>query len=349
MEFTAQKIAEFLNGNIEGDPSVKVTTISKIEEATSGTLAFIANPKYGKYLYETRASIVLVNRDFEVKEKVIPTLIRVEDAYQAFASLLQMYEQSKPQKKGIHEKASIAATANIGENVFVGAFVSIGENANIGKNVKIYPNCTIGDNVVVGDDSIIYAGVNIYNECRVGSGCILHSGVIVGSDGFGFAPQQETNYQKIPQVGNVVIEDDVEIGANTTIDRATMGSTLIKKGVKIDNLVQIAHNVEIGENTVIVAQVGIAGSTKIGKKCMLAGQVGIVGHIKVGDNVKIAAQSGITGNVKDGAILLGSPGADIQSARRSIAIYRQLPGLRDQVIQLEKEIEKLKANQQPSH
>jgi UDP-3-O-[3-hydroxymyristoyl] glucosamine N-acyltransferase len=344
MEFTAQVIADFLQGNIEGDPGAKVTTVAKIEEANEGTLAFLANPKYTKYLYQTEASIVLINKDFEVTQEVKPTLIRVDDAYQAFASLLQMYEQSKPQKKGIDEKVSMAASAEIDENVYLGAFTSIGENVKIGKDVKIFPNCTIGDNAVIGEGTTIQAGVSIYHECKIGARCIIHSGTVVGSDGFGFAPQNSTDYQKIPQVGNVIIEDDVEIGANVTIDRATMGSTIIRKGVKIDNLVQIAHNVEIGENTVIVAQVGIAGSTKIGKNCMFAGQVGIVGHITIGDNVKIAAQSGVSNSVKDNEILLGSPGINVRDARKSIAIYRQLPKIRNQLIELEKEIEKLKNN-----
>ncbi len=344
MEFTAQVISDFLKGEIDGDPNVRVTTVAKIEEAKEGTLAFLANPKYSKYLYETNASIVLINKDFDVKEKVKPTLIRVENAYQAFASLLQMYEQAKPKKQGIDDKVSIAASASIGENVYLGAFTSIGENVRIGNDVKIYPNCTIGDNVKIGDGTIIHAGVNVYHECIIGAGCILHSGTIIGSDGFGFAPQDTSDYQKIPQVGNVIVENNVEIGANVTVDRATMGSTIIRKGVKIDNLVQIAHNVEIGENTVIVAQVGIAGSTKIGKNCMLAGQVGVVGHISIGDNVKIAAQSGVSNSVKDNEILLGSPGMSIGNARKSIAVYRQLPKLRLQVIELQKEVEQLKSS-----
>lgn len=342
MEFTAQVISDFLKGSIEGDPTAKVTTVAAIEEAGEGTLAFLANPKYEKYLYQTNASIVLLNKDFTLKQEVKPTIIRVDDAYQAFAALLQMYEQSKPQKQGIDERVSVGASASIGENVYLGAFTAIGENAKIGNNVKIYPNCSIGDNVTIGDGAVIHAGVNVYHDCSIGARCIIHSGVVVGSDGFGFAPQDTSDYQKIPQVGNVIIEDDVEIGANTTIDRATMGSTIIRKGVKIDNLVQVAHNVEIGENTVVVAQVGIAGSTKIGKNCMFAGQVGIVGHITIGDNVKIAAQSGVSGNVKDNEILLGSPGMNVRDARKSIAVYRQLPKLRNQVIELEKEIDKLK-------
>lgn len=344
MEFTAKIISDFLKGTIEGDPDVKVTTVAKIEEATEGTLAFLANPKYAKYLYQTNASIVLINKDFEIKEKVKPTLIRVDDAYQGFASLLQMYEESKPQKKGIDDNVSVASSAVIGNNVYLGAFVFIGENVKIGDNVKIYPNSTIGDNAVIGEGTIIKSGVNIYHECKVGANCIVHSGSVIGSDGFGFAPQNDSNYQKIPQVGNVIIEDNVEIGANVTIDRATMGSTIIRNGVKIDNLVQIAHNVEIGENTVIVAQVGIAGSTKIGKNCIFAGQVGIVGHITIGDNVKIAAQSGISNSVKNNEILLGSPGMNVRDARKSIAIYRQLPTLRNQLIDLQKEVEQLKKN-----
>jgi UDP-3-O-[3-hydroxymyristoyl] glucosamine N-acyltransferase len=343
MEFTAKMIAEFLHGEIEGNPDAKINNVSKIEEGKEGTLAFLANPKYTKYIYSTQASIVLVNKSLELEEKVSATLIRVDDAYQAFAALLQLYEQYKPKKTGINDKASIAGSAILGKDPYVGDFAYIGDNVKVGDNVKIYPQAYIGDNVKIGNNTIIYAGAKIYTDCVIGQNCIIHAGAVIGSDGFGFAPQEGNNYNKIPQIGNVVLEDDVEIGSNTTIDRATMGSTILRKGVKIDNLVQIAHNVEVGENTVIVSQVGIAGSTKIGKNCMIAGQVGIVGHITIADGVKIAAQSGISNSVtKPGEIMLGSPPAPISEMRKIMVIYRRLPELKDKVDRLENEMKLLK-------
>lgn len=343
MEFTAKKIADFLNGEIEGDPEEKVSGVSKIEEGKKGTLTFLANPKYAKYVYSTNASILLINKDFKLDKEIEPTLIKVDDAYASFAALLHLYNQSKPVKKGIEEQSYIHPGANIGENVYIGAFAYISNNAEIGNNCKIYPHSYIGENVKIGDNSIIHSGVKVYDDCIIGIDCIVHAGTVIGSDGFGFAPQNNTNYKKIPQIGNVIIEDYVEIGSNVSIDRATMGSTIIRKGAKLDNLIQVAHNVEIGENTVVVAQVGISGSTKIGKDCMIAGQVGIVGHLNIADNVKIAAQSGVSSSInKEGEIVLGSPASNINDTRKSIAIYRQLPQLRNQILNLEKQLEELK-------
>lgn len=343
MEFTAKAIAEILKGEIDGDTEVKVSDISRIEEGKTGTLSFLANPKYEKYLYTTQASIVLVNKDLKLEKKVKSTLIRVDDAYQAFASLLDLYAQSLPQKKGIHKMAVLSVTSKVGKNAYIGPFVSVGDKVIIGDNVKIYPGVYIGDNVVIKNNTTINSGVNIYHDCIIGADCVIHSGVIVGSDGFGFAPQKDNNYKKIPQLGNVIIEDNVEIGANSAIDRATVGSTIIRRGVKLDNFIQVAHNVEIGENTVIAAQTGIAGSTKIGKDCMIAAQVGIVGHLKIADNVKIGAQSGVTNNIdKPGSVVLGSPALNIYNKRRSIAIYRNLPDLLSKINNLESEIKKLR-------
>ncbi len=342
MEFTAKAIAEYLKGEIEGDPEIIVNSISKIEDGKPGTLSFLANPKYEKYLYTTDASIVLINKDLKIAKKVKSTLIRVGDAYQAFAVLMDLYVKSLPQKKGIDKLAFVSDTAKTGKDVYIGAFAYIGENVKIGDNVKIYPHVYLGDNAVVGSNTTIFSGVRVYNDCLIGSNCYIHSGVIIGSDGFGFVHQADDNYKKIPQLGNVVIEDNVEIGAATCIDRATMGSTIIGKGVKLDNLIQIAHNVEIGANSVIAAQTGIAGSTKIGKGCMIAAQVGIVGHIKIADNVKIGAQSGVTNNIdKEGEIVLGSPAINISNTRRVIAIYRNLPELAQRINNLERELKKL--------
>ena len=343
MKFTATVLAEFLNGTIEGNSEIEVHDISKIEEGKPGTLAFLANPKYEKYIYETKASIVLVNKDFKSEKPTSATLIRVENAYEAFASLLDLYQQSKPQKTGIHKSASIHENVRLGEDLYIGDYSVIENNVVIGNNVKIYPQVYIGENVIIGEKTIINAGVKVYEGSVIGANCVIHSGAVIGADGFGFAPQEDNNYRKVPQVGNVVIEDNVEIGANTTIDRATMGSTIIRKGVKLDNLIQIAHNVEIGENTVIAAQSGIAGSTKIGRNCMLAGQVGIIGHLTIADNVKIAAQSGIISDVKkEGEILQGSSAIPIKSFWRSYLIFTKLPELRRQVIEIAGEIKELK-------
>jgi len=343
MEFTAKTIAEILNGEVDGNTEVKVSDISRIEEGKTGTLSFLANPKYEKYLYTTQSSVVLINKDLKLAKEVKTTLIRVDDAYKAFASLLDLYAQALPKKKGIHEMAALSKTAKIGKEVYIGAFVFIGDNVIIGDNVKIYPNVYIGDNVVIKNNTTINPGVNVYHDCIIGAGCVIHSGVVIGSDGFGFVPVKDDNYKKIPQLGNVIIEDDVEIGANSAVDRATMGSTIIRKGVKLDNFIQIAHNVEIGENTVIAAQSGIAGSTKIGKDCMIAAQVGIVGHLKIADNVKIGAQSGVTNNIyKEGEVVLGSPALNIHNKRRAVVIYRNLPELLRKINNLEREIKKLR-------
>lgn len=340
MEFSAKQIAELLNGKIEGNPDVIVSNISKIEEGKECTLAFLANPKYTSYIYSTKASIVLVNQDFKAEKPISATLIRVKNAYQAFASLLEIYQKYKNNKVGISEKASIENSANLGEDVYIGTGVYIGENVKIGNCSKIYPNTYIGDNTVIGENVTIFSGVNIYSEIIIGNNCTLHSGVVVGSDGFGFAPQNDAEFKKVPQIGNVIIEDNVEIGANTTIDRATIGSTIIKKGVKLDNLIQVAHNVEIGENTVIAAQTGIAGSTKIGKNCMIGGQVAIAGHITVANNVKAGARTGIAQAVKkEGVILQGIPAMEIRNFYRSSAVFKILPDMKRQLDRLTKKIE----------
>ena len=295
----------------------------------------------GWNLYTTQASIILVNQSLDLEQSVNSTLIRVEDAYQAFAALLE-FGQKNHVKTGIDEQAFIHDSVKTGKDVYIGPFVYIGKNVRIGNNVKIHPHVYIDNNCEINDDTTILAGVKIYNDCKIGKNCIIHAGVVIGSDGFGFAPQNNSNYKKVPQVGNVIIGNDVEIGANTTIDRATIGSTIIHNGVKLDNLIQVAHNVEIGENTVIAAQSGISGSTKIGKNCIIAGQVGIAGHITVGDNVTIGAQSGISNNKKSGEIILGSPAFNIADSRKSIVVYRNLPKLRQQVINLEKQLDELK-------
>jgi len=342
MEFKAQSIADFLGGTIEGEADGIVSDIAKIEEGKPGTLAFLSNPKYNKYLYETEASIVIVNQDMELEAEVRATLIRVPDAYKAFASLLELVQQAKGNKSGIENPSYIEATATIGSDVYVGAFAYIGKNVRIGNHVKIYPQVYIGDNSVIGDDSILFAGVKIYEDTKIGAACIIHSGAVVGSDGFGFAPLEDGTYQKIPQVGNVILEDLVEIGANTTIDCATMGSTIIRKGTKIDNLVQIAHNVEVGENTVMAALTGISGSTKIGKNCRFGGQVGVVGHITICDRVNIGAMSGVTNSIKSDKTVLLAPAMDIAKAAKVAVIYRNLPQLREQVLELVKQVAEIK-------
>lgn len=331
MEFSAQQIANLLGGEVEGDAEARVSSLSKIEEGTPGSLSFLANPQYTPYIYDTKASAVIVNQSFQAERKVNTTLIRVPDAYQAFAQLLEVYNQLKYSKTGIEQPTFISESAEIGEGVYIGAFAYIGDNVKIGSNVKIFPHTFVGDGVTIGNNSMLFAGVKIYADCRIGNDVTLHSGVVVGGDGFGFAPNQENSYNKVAQIGNVIIEDHVEVGANTTIDRATLGSTVIRKGVKLDNLIQIAHNVEIGENTVIAAQTGIAGSTKIGRNCMIGGQVGIVGHLKIGDNVKIAAQSGIGGNLEDNAVVQGSPAFSLSDYRRSYVYFKKLPQLADDI------------------
>ena len=342
MKFTAEVIAEFLKGTIEGNSEAEVTNISKIEEGKPGTLSFLANPKYEKYLYETNASIVLINKDFQPEKPVNATLIRVENAYEAFASLLDLYQQSKPRKSGISKHAIIHETAETGEGLYAGEFTVIEQNAKIGDHVMIYPQVYIGDGVEIGSNTVIHPGVKIYEGCKIGYNCVIHAGTIIGADGFGFAPQQDSNYRKVPQIGIVVIQDNVEIGANTCIDRATVGSTVIHKGVKLDNLIQIAHNVEIGENTVIAAQTGIAGSTKVGKDCMFGGQVGLIGHITIADKVKIAAQSGLINDVKkEGEVLQGSSAIPFKDYWKSYLIFKKLPELRQQVFQLEKQLKEI--------
>ncbi len=344
MEYTAQEIAEILNGEIEGDPQIKVSGFSKIEEGKAGTISFIANPKYSKYLHTTKASVVLINKDFkeEASNAGAHALIRVDDAYQAFARLLTLQDDGKLKRNGISDKASIKEGATVGENVLIDDFVYIGENAVIEDEVKLLPHTFIGEGVVVGKGTVIYPGVKIYNHCRVGANCRIHAGVVIGSDGFGFAPQSNNHYQKIPQVGNVIIEDHVEIGSNTSIDRATIGSTVIHRGVKLDNLIQVAHNCEIGENTVIAAQVGIAGSTKIGRDCMIGGQVGFVGHLTIADQVKIAAQSGITSNIKKtGQVVQGSPAFEFGKYQKSYVCFRQLPDVCQRINQLEEQVKQL--------
>ena len=341
MEFSAQQIAGFLNGRIEGDPTVKVNNFSKIEEGKPGTLTFLANLKYAHYLYKTKASIVLINNDFVLEQPVGATLIRVENAYAALALLLNMVEQQKAKKSGVDSTAYIAPTATVGEQVYIGHFSYIGEGAQIGKGCRIYPNVYIGDHVTIGENCILYPHTTIYEQCVIGNNCILHAGCVIGADGFGFAPEGES-YKKIPQLGNVIIEDDVEIGANTCIDRSTMGSTYLRKGVKLDNLVQIAHNTDIGENTVMSAQVGVAGSTKVGQWCMFGGQVGIAGHISIGNKVFLGAQSGVPGSLKDNQTLIGTPPMEQKPYFKSQAIFRRLPDMYKQLSDLQKEVEKLK-------
>ena len=339
MEFTVQQIADYLKGTVEGDGALKVSELSKIEEGRPGTLTFLSNPKYTQYIYTTQASACLVNKDFVAEQSLTTTLIRVDNAYECLAKLLTLVDSFKPKKQGISAKSDIHETAKLGENVYVGAFVVIGANVVIGNNVKIYANTVIDDNVVVGDDSVIYAGVKIYEGCRIGKRCVLHAGVVVGSDGFGHAPDAEGHYHKIPQIGNVVIEDDVELGANTTVDRATMGSTIIRRGVKIDNLVQVAHNVEIGEDTVIAAQSGIAGSTKIGKHCMFGGQVGVAGHITIADGSIFGGKSGVTSAIKEpNKVWQGYPVMPIMGFRKLNVLQKQLPDLAHKIYDLEKKI-----------
>jgi len=345
MEFTAAAIAEFLKGEITGDPGVMVNTVAKIEEGHKGALSFLANPKYEHFIYKTDSSVVIVNRSFVPSSPVKATLIKVDNAYESFASLLNLVEQSRPKKKGIHPTAVIDGTSKTGKDVYIGAYVFIGENCIIGDNCRIFPHTYIGDGTRIGDDSIIYAGVKIYHECIIGKKCTIHAGSVIGSDGFGFAPQSDNEFLKVPQLGNVILEDHVEIGANVAIDRATMGSTVIHKGVKLDNLIQIGHNVEVGENTVMAAQTGIAGSSKVGKNCMFGGQVGVAGHIKIADGTKIGAQSGIPGDVrKENTIITGYPAINHRDFLRSSVVYRKLPELKAIIEKLEKEIGLIKRN-----
>ena len=339
MKFTAAQIAGILNGTVDGDEGIEVSKLAKIEEGSKGSLTFLANPKYTHYIYSTQASITIVNDDFVASQDLSTTLIRVENAYKAFSQLLEYYNQVKMNKTGIENPVFISETAKYGENLYLGAFSYIGENVKIGDNVKIYPNVYIGDNVKVGNNSVLFTGAKLYSETVVGESCVINSGVVIGADGFGFTPNEKGEYNKVPQTGNVILEDNVDVGPGTTIDRATLGSTLIKRGVKLDNQIQIAHNVTIGENTVIAAQTGIAGSTKIGKNCIIGGQVGIAGHITIGDNVKIQAQSGIGRNVKDNETLQGSPAFGYGDFNKSYVYFKNLPKIMERFNIVEKKVD----------
>jgi UDP-3-O-[3-hydroxymyristoyl] glucosamine N-acyltransferase len=336
MQFPASQIALLVNGKIEGDPSVTVHSFGKIEDASPGQISFLANPKYEEHIYTTGASIVLINDSYSLKQPVRPTLIKVKDAYTAFAVMLGKYQEMIQQQiTGIQQPSYIAKTAVYGKNVFIGAFAYIGENVTIGDNTKIFPHTYIGDNVTIGNNCLLDPGVKIYRDCRIGNHVNILAGTVIGADGFGFAPQPDGSYLKIPQVGNVVIEDHVDIGSNVSIDRATTGSTIIRSGAKLDNLIQVAHNVEIGSNTVIAAQAGVSGSTRIGKNVMIGGQAGIVGHITIGDNAKINAQSGVSKTIEDGKSVTGSPAQDFTASLRSAAMARNLPGLEKRIKELE--------------
>lgn len=341
MEFSAKQIASLLQGEIVGDENATVHTFAKIEEGVPGAISFLSNPKYTHYIYNTKSSIVLVNKDFKPEKEIAATLIKVENAYDSLAQLLAVYEANKPKKKGIDSTASISESAKIGKEVYIAPYVVIGDNAIIGDNVMIYPHTYIGDNSKIEDNTIIYSNTSIYHDCKIGANCIIHSGAIIGADGFGFAPTSE-GYKKIPQIGIVIIEDDVEIGANTCIDRATMGATIIRKGAKLDNLIQVAHNDEVGSHTVIAAQAGIAGSTKIGQWCMIGGQAGLTGHAQIGDRVSIAAQAGIPNNVKSGEQIMGSPAFDIRKYYKSAALFRKLPDIYSDLNALRRELNELK-------
>lgn len=341
MKFLTSQIAAMLSGTVEGNPNAEVWTLCKIEEGIPGGLSFLANAKYSNYIYSTKATAVIVGNSFVPEHPIPATLIRVDDPYLAFASLLKKYNEMQLDKKGVDPQAFISPSASIGKDCYIGPFAFVGENARIGDGVKIYPQTYVGDNSQVGDNTTLFAGVRVYQNCVIGSRCILHSGVVVGADGFGFAPTADGSYQKIDQIGNVVIEDDVEIGANTTIDRATLGSTVIHKGVKLDNLCQIAHNVVVGSNTVMASQSAIAGSGKVGSHCVIAGQVGIVGHIEVGNNVTIAAQSGVTRSFPDNVTILGSPATDAVKQRKTYVFERNLDKLFQRVDELEKKLAKL--------
>jgi len=336
MTFPVSQIALIVNGKVEGDPNATVDSFGKIEEAKQGQLSFLANPKYEEFLYTTKASVLIINEAYELRQPVATTLIRVPDAYTAFATLLSKYQEIMQQQlSGVQEPSYISKTAGYGKQVFIGAFAYLGEKVKIGDNTKIYPQVYIGNNVTIGDNCIIHPGVRIYHDCIVGNHVTIHAGTIIGSDGFGFAPQADGSFKKVPQIGNVMIEDHVEIGSNTTIDRATIGSTIIRSGAKLDNLIQIAHNVEIGNSSVIAAQAGISGSTKIGKGVMIGGQAGIVGHIQLGDGAKVNAQSGVSKSIDPGKAVTGSPAHDYTSALRSQAVTRKLPELEKRVKELE--------------
>ena len=343
MEFSAKQIADFIGGRVEGDDNAKVNTFAKIEEGVPGAISFLSNPKYTHFIYETKSSIVLINEDMKLEQPVETTLIRVANAYEAVATLLQLYESTKPKKKGIDPMASIAPSAQVADDVYIGAFAVVGEGAVVGKGSQIYPHTVIGDGVKVGEGCLFYPNVTIYQGCKIGNHVTIHAGSVIGADGFGFAPNAE-GYDKIPQIGIVIIEDNVEIGANTCIDRSTMGSTIIRKGVKLDNLIQVAHNCEIGENTVMSAQVGLAGSTKVGAWCMFGGQVGVAGHIQIGDKTFLGAQSGVPGSIKGNQTLIGTPPMEPKAYFKSQAIFRRLPDMYKQLAELQKQMDELKNN-----
>ncbi len=337
LEFTASQIAGILEGEVEGNPEIAVHKLAKIEEGEKGSLTFLANPKYTSFIYSTDASITIVNKDFIPEQELKTTLIKVDDAYKSFSKLLEYYNQVKNNKTGLESPIYLSDTAVYGKDFYLGAFSYLGNNVKIGNNVKVYPNVYVGDNVIIGDNVIVFAGAKIYSETIIGNGCVVHSGAIIGADGFGFTPNKEGVYSKVPQTGNVILEEDVDVGAGTTIDRATLGSTILRKGVKLDNQIQIAHNVEIGEHTVIAAQTGIAGSTKIGKYCLIGGQVGIAGHIVIGDRVRIQAQSGIGRNIKDDEVLQGSPAFAYSDYNRSYVHFKNLPRLVNRLNDIEKQ------------
>ena len=341
MEFSARQIADFIQGKVEGDENATVHTFAKIEEGTPGAISFLSNPKYTHYIYTTESSIVLVNEDLELNQPVKATLIRVKNAYECVAKLLQLYQSAQPKKKGIHPQAFVSPTAKVGNDCYIGAFAYIGDNVQIGDNTQIYPHTVVEDGVNMGNGCLIYPNVTIYKDCRIGNNVTIHAGSVIGADGFGFAPNTE-GYDKIPQIGIVILEDDVEIGANTCVDRSTMGATIVHKGVKLDNLVQIAHNVEVGENTVMSAQTGVAGSTKIGKWCMFGGQVGLAGHITIGDKTFLGAQSGVPSSLKGNETLIGTPPTSPQAYFKSIALTRKLPDLYKQLNELQKQVDELK-------
>ena len=341
MEFSAKQIAAYIQGEIVGDENATVHTFAKIEEGIPGAISFLSNPKYTPYIYESKASIILVNKDFVPEHDIKATLIKVDNAYESLAKLLTLYEQSKPKLTGIDSLAYVAPTAKVGQNVYIGPFAYIGDYVEIGDNTAIHPHATVCAGAKVGSDSILYPNVTVYHDCRVGNRCILHAGSVIGADGFGFAPTPK-GYEKIPQIGITILEDDVEIGANTCVDRATMGATIVHHGVKLDNLIQIAHNDEIGSHTVMAAQVGIAGSTKVGEWCMFGGQVGIAGHIHIGNKVDLGAQSGVPGSLKDGSRLIGTPPMELKPYFKSQAIFRKLPDMYFELNALRKELNELK-------
>ena len=336
MKFTAEQIAGILEGEVVGNPNAEVYKLTKIEEGIEGSLTFLSNPKYNNHIYTTKATITIVNASFFPEGEITTTLIKVEDAYLAFSKLLEFYDQAKGNKVGIEQPSVLSESAKYGDNFYLGSFAYIGSNVVMGNNVKIHPNCFIGDNVVIGNNVTIFAGAKVFSDTEIGNNCAIHSGTIIGADGFGYAPNQDGTFTKIPQIGNVIIEDNVNIGSCTTIDKATMGSTIIRKGVKLDNQIQVAHNVEIGENTVIAAQTGIAGSTKIGKNCMIGGQVGVAGHLTIGDNVRIQAQSGIGRNIKDGEIVQGSPAFGYNDFSKSYVHFKNLPKIITEFEELKK-------------